>query len=132
MKKLLLGILIFPCLNLSAQDLQTVLRSISTNDYLSAKRQIDSIFLDKKNMDAAPWYYRGKIYAEVVRQHDTSNYALLKESLAAYRKYQELDQKNRLMQLNNNVDLFQLYDLCFNLGVSTYTSGKYDFAYNSL
>jgi tetratricopeptide (TPR) repeat protein len=131
MRKLLLGILVFPVLTISAQDLQTVQRSIASNDYLSAKRQIDSVFLDKRSAsDATSWYYKGRVYTEVVRQHDTSNYPMLKEAFEAYRKYQELDPKNKLMQLNNNVDLFQLYDLCFDLGMSSYTNGKYKIAYN--
>jgi hypothetical protein len=131
MKELLLGILSFIAFIASAQDLQTVQRFIASNDYLSAKKQIDSFFNEKKNAaDAPAWYYRGRIYTEVVRQLDKSNYESLLEALRSYKRYQELDPKNKLMQLNDNVDLFQLYDLSYNTAADYYNERNYDLAYN--
>jgi tetratricopeptide (TPR) repeat protein len=131
MRRLLWGILSLIAFTTSAQDLQTVQRSIASNDYLSAKKQIDSFFNDKKNSDeAAAWYYKGRVYTEVVRQHDKSNYRILQEAFKAYKRYQELDSENRLMQLNDNVDLFQLYDLCYNTAADFYNEKDYDLAYN--
>src|SRR6059058_4453771 len=100
MRKLLLGVLSLTALIATAQDLQPVLRSIASNDYLSAQKQIDSFFSDKKNSaDAPAWYYKGRVYTELVRQHDKSNYAALQDALKAYKRYQELDAGNKLMQL---------------------------------
>ncbi|MGZ3880832.1 MAG: hypothetical protein ACXVBF_05820 [Flavisolibacter sp.] len=131
MRKLLLGILFSVSLIASAQDLQSVQRSIATNDYLSAKSQIDNFLSDNKNMMNAPaWYYRGRVYTEVVRQHDEKNYESLNQAFKAYKRYQELDPQNKLMQLNNNVDLFQLYDLAYNTGADLYNDKNYEQAYN--
>lgn len=131
MRKLLLGILSFIAFIASAQDLQTIQLSIASNDYLSAKKQIDSYFNEKKNaFDPPAWYYKGRIYTEVVRQHDKSNYGNLQEAFKSYKRYQELDPKNKMMQLNDNVDLFQLYDLSYNTAADYYNDKNYDLAYN--
>ena len=131
MRKLLLGIFLFIAYTASAQDLQSVQRSIASNDYLSAKNQIDNFFSDKKNGNDAPaWYYKGRVYTEIVRQHDRNDYQALEEAFRAYKRYQELDSKNRLMQLNDNVDLFQLYDLSYNTAADFYNSKNYDLAFH--
>jgi hypothetical protein len=131
MRKLLLGVLSLTALIASAQDLQTVLSSIASNDYISAQKQIDSFLLDKKNSTDAPaWYYKGRIYTEVVRQHDKTNYIALQEAFKAYRRYQELDPANKLMQLTDNIDLFQLFDLSYNTAADFYNEGSYGLAYN--
>lgn len=131
MRKLLLGICFFISFYASAQGLQKVQLSIASNDYLFAKKLIDSFFLDKKNSNDAPaWYYKGRIYTEVVRQHDHSNYATLLDAFNAYKRYQELDPKNKFMQLNDNVDLFQLYDLCYNTAADFYNNRNYESAFS--
>ncbi|HVX01274.1 MAG TPA: hypothetical protein VHA52_12690, partial [Candidatus Babeliaceae bacterium] len=130
MRKLLLGIFLFTEFIASAQDLQSVQRSIASNDYLSAKQQIDSFFSDKKNWNDAPaWYYKGRVYTEIVRQHDKTNCDVLQQALDAYKRYQALDTKNKLMQLNDNVDLFQLYDLSYNTGADFYNDKNYNLAF---
>ena len=131
MRKLLPGIFPFIAFLASAQDLQTVQRSIASNNYLSAKNQIDSFFSDKKSsIDASAWYYKGRVYTEVVRQHDKTNFEFLQQAFQAYKRYQELDPKNKLMQLNDNVDLFQLYDLSYNTAADFYNGKNYNPAYN--
>jgi tetratricopeptide (TPR) repeat protein len=131
MKLLLTGILSFIAFIASSQDLQTVQRSIASNDYLSAKKQVDILFDKKKISAEAPaWYYKGRVYTEVVRQHDKTDYKTLEEAFKAYKRYQELDPKNKLMQLNNNVDLFQLYDLSYNTAADYYNDKNYSLAYN--
>jgi hypothetical protein len=131
MRKLLLGMLSCMALIGSAQELQSVQRSIASSDYILAKKQIDSFFSDKKNsIDAPGWYYRGRVYMEVVRQHDKTDYDALQESFKAYKRYQELDQQNKLMELNGNIDLFQLYDLSYNTAADFYNDKNYGLAYN--
>ena len=131
MKKLLLGIFLFIAFIASAQDLQSIQRSIAVNDYLSAKKLVDDFFSDKKNSnDASAWYYKGRVYTEVVRQHDKNNFSALEEAFNAYKRYLELDTKNKLMQLNDNVDLFQLYDLSYNTAADFYNEKSYDPAFN--
>ena len=131
MRKLLLGILSLISFSAFAQDLQSVQQSIASSDYLLAKKQIDSLFADKKmNADASAWYYKARVYIEVVRQYDKTNFSALQEAFKAIKRYQELDPQNKLMQLNNNVDLFQLYDLSYNTAADFYNDKNYDLAYN--
>lgn len=116
--------------NAYAQDLQPVQKAIAANDYLLARQQIESILSDKKYAaEAAPWYYRGKIYTEAVRRYDTIHPSLLPEALRSYKRYQELDPRNRLMEPDKNLGLFHLYDLSYNTGVSRYDAGNYEPAY---
>lgn len=132
MRKLLLGIFLFFAFVASAQDLQIVQRSIASNDYLSAKQQIDNFLSDKNNgNNAAAWYYKGRVYTEVVRQHDKANSLALQDAFNAYKRYQELDSKNKLMQLNDNVDLFQLYDLSYNTAADFYNDKNYVLAFSN-
>jgi hypothetical protein len=131
MKQLLLGILPLITLSAIAQNLPSVQQSIANSDYLLAKNQIDSLFIDKKNpSDASAWYYKGRVYIEYVREHDQNNYSALQEAFKALKRYQELDPSNKLMQLNNNIDLFQLYDLSYNTAADFYNDKNYDLAYN--
>jgi len=131
MRKLLVGIFPFFTLPAFAQDLQSIQRSIASSDYVLAKKQIDSFFIDKKNnVDAPAWYYKGRIYTEVVRQHHKGNYNFLQDAFKAFLRYQELDTQNKLMQLNNNLDLFQLYDLSYNTAADFYNDKNYDLAYH--
>jgi len=131
MKQLLLGILPLITLSAFAQDLSYVQQSIASSDYLLAKNQIDSLFADKKNTsDATAWYYKGRVYIEYVRQHDKNNFSALQEAFKSLKRYQELDPPNKLMQLNNNIDLFQLYDLSYNTAADFYNDKNYDLAYN--
>ena len=129
MRKLLLGILSLISLTAFTQDLQSVQQSIASGDYLLAKKQIDSLFSNRNNINATAWYYKGRVYIEVVRQHDKTNFSGLQEAFKALKRYQELDPQNKLMQLNNNVDLFQLYDVSYNTAVDFYNDKNYDFAY---
>ncbi len=131
MRKLLLGFFLLATTFTLAQDLQSVQSSIASNDYINAKKQIDNYFLDKKsNAEPAAWYYKGRVYTEVVRQYEKGEHEILQEAFKAYKRYQELDQKNKLMQLNDNVDLFQLYDLSYNTAADFYNERNYDLAYN--
>lgn len=131
MRKLLVGIFSLITFTAFTQDLQSVQRSIASGDYLAAKKQIDSFFIDKKNnVDAPAWYYKGRVYTEVVRQHHKGNYNFLQDAFKAFTRYQELDAQNKLMQLNNNLDLFQLYDLSYNTAADFYNEKNFDLAYH--
>jgi hypothetical protein len=129
--KLLLFISLLFSYKTFAQDLQSVQRFIAVNDYASAKEQIDSLLSDpSQRQEAAPWFYKGKIYTEVARRKDSASPLLLTDALKAYQRYQELDSRNTLMSLDNNVGLFQLYDLSYNKGVENYNQEEYAMAFH--
>lgn len=128
MRLLLAGLLTTVSTVCFSQDLSGIRQLINSNDYLSAKKRVDSFFLLKKNADATAWYYKGKVYTEVTRQHQGFNYELLKEAFAAYKKSYELDGK--VMQSNNHVDLFQLFDLSYDKGIDYYNEQDYALAFH--
>lgn len=133
MQKLLLTLLLaISCTGLFAQKLDDVQEKISKGKYDEAKEKIDKFLADPKNQNNAnAWYYKGKIYAELARQDSTGtlSYDAGKEAFDAFKKYQQLDPKNIMMTLDQNVGLFQLYDLNYNKGIKSYNQKDYATAY---
>src|SRR4051812_19691234 len=120
---------------LFAQKLDDVQEKISKGKYDEAKEKIDKFLADPKNQNNAnAWYYKGKIYAELARQDSTGSlsYDAGREAFDAFKKYQDLDKKNIMMTLDQNVGLFQLYDLYYNKGIKTYNKKDYTSAYTHL
>ena len=121
MRKLLLSVLLATSLTSAfAQKLDDVQEKISKGKYDEAKEKIDKALADPKNANNAnAWYYKGKIYAELARQDSTGTltYDAAKEAFDAFKKYQELDAKNVMMTLEQNVGLFSLFDMYYNQGV---------------
>ena len=90
---------------------------------------------DPKNANNAnAWYYKGKIYAELARQDSTGTltYDAAKEAFDAFKKYQELDAKNVMMTLEQNVGLFSLFDMYYNQGVKKYNAKDYVGAFEKM
>lgn len=136
MRKLLVTVLLaVACSGLYAQKLEDVQEKISKGKYDEAKEKIDKFLADPKNQsNANAWYYKGKIYAELARQDSTGSlsYDAAGEAFNAFKKYQELDKKNVMMTLDQNVGLFQLYDLHYNQGIKNYNKKDYAAAYDRM
>ncbi|MGN6165484.1 MAG: hypothetical protein ACTHOF_13185 [Flavisolibacter sp.] len=136
MRKLLLLVLLASSVtSLFAQKLDDVQEKISKGKYDEAKEKIDKILAEPKNQTSAnAWYYKGKIYAELARQDSTNalTYDAKQEAFDAFKKYQELDTKNVMMTLDQNVGLFSLYDLYYNQGVKKYNSKDYAAAFDQM
>jgi len=134
MRKLLLSTLFAAALlSAKAQNLDDVQEKMSKGKWDEAKERIDKILADTKNQGKAnPWYYKGKIYSELARMDTTGTYKqdLSREAFEAYKKYQQLEPKNTMMLLEQNVGLFQLYDLLYNRGVKNYNKKDYTAAFN--
>jgi tetratricopeptide (TPR) repeat protein len=133
MQKLLVTLLLaISCTGLFAQKLDDVQEKISKGKYDEAKEKIDKFLADPKNQsNANAWYYKGKIYAELARQDSTGalTYDAGKEAFEAFKKYQQMDPKNIMMTLDQNVGLFQLYDINYNRGIKSYNQKDYATAY---
>jgi len=133
MQKLLVTLLLaISCTGLFAQKLDDVQEKISKGKYDEAKEKIDKFLADPKNQtNANAWYYKGKIYAELARQDSTGtlSYDAGKEAFEAFKKYQQMDPKNIMMTLDQNVGLFQLYDINYNRGIKSYNQKDYATAY---
>ncbi|MFL5740538.1 MAG: hypothetical protein ACJ75B_10005 [Flavisolibacter sp.] len=136
MRKLLLTVLLAASAQLLfAQKLDDVQEKISKGKYDEAKDKIDKFLADPKNQsNANAWYYKGKIYAELARQDSTGTltYDAGKEAFDAFKKYQQLDPKNIMMTLDQNVGLFQLYDINYNRGIKAYNAKDYAAAYGRM
>src|SRR4051812_47970124 len=136
MRKLVFTVLLAASFTgLFAQKLDDVQEKISKGKYDEAKEKIDKFLADPKNQsNANAWYYKGKIYAELARldSTDTLSYDAAGEAFNAFKKYQELDKKNVMMTLDQNVGLFQLYDLHYNAGIKNYNKKDYVTAYDRM
>jgi tetratricopeptide (TPR) repeat protein len=136
MRKLLLsGLLATSISSLFAQKLDDVQEKISKGKYDEAKEKIDKVLADPKNQtNANAWYYKGKIYAELARQDSTGSltYDAQQQAFEAFKKYQELEPKNTMMVLDQNVGLFQLYDQYYNQGVKKYNTKDYAGAFDKM
>jgi len=135
MRKLLLSVLFIGAIFIvKAQELEEVQEKISKGKFDEAKEKIDKILADEKNQKKAnPWYYKGTVYAGLARMDSTNSltYDAAQIAFDAFKKYQELDAKNILMTLDQNVGLFQLYDLHYNKGIKTYNKKDYEASYNA-
>jgi tetratricopeptide (TPR) repeat protein len=136
MRKLFLTVVLSASIGcVFAQKLEDVQEKISKGKYDEAKEKIDKVLADPKNAtNASAWYYKGKIYAEMART-DTAGklgYDAGKEAFEAFKKYQELDKKNIMMTLDQNVGLFQLYDMYYNQGIKMYNAKDYDRAFDRM
>jgi hypothetical protein len=118
-----------------AQKLDDVQKDISNNKYSDAKVKIDKILTDPKQAaDAKVWFYKGKVYAALAAQ-DTANtlgFDANMEAFQAFKKYQEMDPKNTFMLLDQNVGLFQVFDIYYNQGVKSYNTKDYTAAYQKM
>src|SRR5215203_813692 len=94
---------------LFAQNLDDVQESISKNKFDEAKGKIDKVLADPKGQKSPnAWYYKAVIYNALSKDSTKDNSAFRKEAFDAYVKSQELDPKNVMGTLEQNVTLFDL------------------------
>ena len=136
MRKLLLLVVFAGIISTAfSQKIEDIQGLVSKGKYADAKVAVDKFLSDPKNQsNATAWYYKGKIYAELARQDSTNTltYDAPKEAFEAFKKYQQLDPQNKLMILDQNVGLFQVYDIYYNRGVHFYNDKSYDKSYDNL
>src|SRR5215213_8460765 len=136
MRKLLLSLVLSASVTgVFAQKLEEVQEKISKGKYDEAKEKIDKFLADPKNQSTAnAWYYKGKIYAELARTDSagTLTYDAAKEAFDAFKKYQDMDKMNKMMVLDQNVGLFQIYDLYYNQGIKSYNQKDYEVAFSKM
>lgn len=136
MRKLLFLVLLVTSTTwLFAQKLDDVQEKFSKGKIDEAKEKIDKLLSDPKNQkNASAWYWKGKVYTELARLDSTGTlpYNAAAEAFDAYKKYQQLDPKNVLMTIEQNVGLFQLYDLHYNKGIKFYNDKDYPKAYEKM
>jgi hypothetical protein len=117
-----------------AQDLKDVQEKISKGKYDEAKEKLDKFLADPKNAnDPGAYYYKGVInnYYAQTDSAGTLTYDAAKESFTAYKKALELDPNNKYMALDQNIGLFQLFDMHYNRGIKQYNNKSYDAAFKN-
>lgn len=117
-----------------AQDLKDVQEKISKGKYDEAKEKLDKFLADPKNANNAnAYYYKGQIHGYYAQTDSTGKltYDATRESFNAYKKALEIDPKNPLMAIDQNIGLFQLFDMNYNRGIKLYNDKNYDAAFTS-
>lgn len=116
------------------KELDDVQEKFSKGKYDEAKEKIDKILADPKNQTVPNvWYWKGNIYSQLAKA-DSANqlsYDAANEGFLAYQKYQQLDPKNVLMTLDQNVGLFLLRDTYANKGDFYWNKKDYANAYEN-
>jgi len=114
-----------------SQKINAIKDEISKSDWTKAKSDIDAFLQNEKNASKAEgWYYKGVIYNEVAKAEDSLHLLNGEDgrmiALQAFQKYQEMEPDNKLMLLEQNVRLFDIYNGYFDAGANAYN--KKDFA----
>jgi hypothetical protein len=130
MRKLILSALMLAsAAGVSAQKLSDVEKKLSESKYEEARQMVDKMMADPKNQsNANVWYRRGQIYGQLALDSTLADQALANrtEAMSAFQKYYEMDPKNLLGTLEQNVRMFQLYEGHYNAALNAYN--KQDFA----
>jgi hypothetical protein len=116
------------------KDLDDVQEKFSKGKYDEAKEKIDKILEDAKNQSIPNvWYWKGNVYSQLAKK-DSANqlsYDAAHEAFLAYQKYQQLDPKNVMMTLDQNVGLFILRDTYANKGDFFWNKKDYATAFDN-
>jgi hypothetical protein len=114
---------------LHAQNLDDVQDRISKNNYVEAKEKIDKVLADPKGQKSPnAWYYKAVIYNALAKDSTKDNSAYRKEAFDAYVKSQELDPKNVMGTLEQNVTLFDLHGQYLNSAIKSHNAKNYPVA----
>ncbi len=113
-----------------SQDIEEINEMLSKNNFKDAKAAIDKYLQNpKKANDAEGWFTKGQVYNVLSKDAGISNSessSLKDEAFVAFKKYQELDQKNLLMILNNYESYLDLYVEYGNLGIKSFNQKSFD------
>lgn len=115
-----------------AQDLKDVQEKISKGKYDEAKEKLDKFMADPKNLkNANAYYYKGVINNHFAQTDSAGKltYDASNEAFDAYKKTLELEPKNPLMTIDQNMGFFQLFDMHYNKGIKAYNNKSYEVAY---
>jgi hypothetical protein len=116
------------------QSLNDIRNLVLLNKTADAKAAIDKFLADPKNAAKADgWYYKGVIYNESAKSEATASLCgnCRLEAFESFKKYQSMDSKNALMNEEENVRLFDIYNGFFDLGAKMYNAKDYTKAFEN-
>lgn len=133
MRKLILSaILVASSATIFAQNLDDVKDKIDKQKYGEAKERIDKILSEPKGQkNANAWYYKGIIYTNLGLDTTKQDMDYKGEALNAFKKYYEMDTKNVMGTLDQNVRLFQLYEGYYSNAVRDYNANNFQSSFNN-
>ena len=117
-----------------AQDLKDVQEKFSKGKIDEAKEKLEKFMADPKNANNANgFYWKAKINTYYAQNDSagTLTYDAANEAFNAYKKTLEIDPKNVSMTLDQNIGLFQLFDMHYNRGIRKYNDKSYDVAFKA-
>ncbi|WP_132054751.1 hypothetical protein [Pseudocnuella soli] len=129
MRKLILSALLLASgSGLFAQKLSDVEKKLADGKYAEAKDGIDKLLADPKNQNNAnAWYRKGQIYMQLAMDSTKLDESLTNrsEAMTAFKRYYEMDAKNVMGTLEQNVRPFQVYESAYNAALSDYNAQNF-------
>lgn len=123
----LLGIISFGLF--AQQDLDDVQEKIEKGKYDEAKQKIDKYLSSEKNAKKADgWYYKAIVYNNIAKDEKYKDLSAdpRGEAFEAYKKYVELDPKQIMGTLGQNVTLFDLFYTYNQIAVDAFNAKDFD------
>jgi hypothetical protein len=117
-----------------AQKLTDVEDKLSKGKYDEARQIVDKMLADPKNQsNANAWYRKGQIYAQLSLDSTKADQALANrtEAVSALKRYYEMDPKNVMGTLEQNVRLFQVYEAAYNAALANYNANNFGGSFNN-
>jgi len=136
MKKIsILLLLVFSAAAVFSQSLDEINEMLGKKEYKNAKTGIDKYLSDPKNSAKAEgWYYKGRIYNVFSKEPATAEndaYELKNTAYEAFKKYQQLDDKDLHMKLEAYGSYLDLYFGLYDLGATQFNNKNFTGAYAS-
>jgi hypothetical protein len=116
-----------------AQSIDDTKEAMSTN-IMKAKTMIDKYVANPKNATKAEGqYYKALIYNSISKKDSLKNACAdcKMEAFEALKKYQQMDDKEVLLKLEQYASFFDIYGNYFDLGAKAYNAADYKGAYNN-
>ncbi|MBL7751870.1 MAG: hypothetical protein JNN29_10805 [Chitinophagaceae bacterium] len=128
----LTALLAFFAVMVFGQKIDDIKEAIGKQDWTKAKDMVDKYMANEKSMkkNEGIWYYKSVVYNEVSK--DAALAGLLNgadgkwEAFEAYKKHLEIDPKNILGTLEQNVRLFDIYNGYFSLAVNDFNNKTFE------
>ncbi|MES1218011.1 MAG: hypothetical protein ABUT20_21065 [Bacteroidota bacterium] len=118
-----------------AQSIDDIKDLVGKQQWDKAKDQIDKYLANEKNAKKADgWFYKGVIYNEIGKSDKYKSLVTGDARMEAFnslKKYIELDPKNILGTIEQNVRFFDIYNGYFDLAANSFNSKNYDVAYEN-
>lgn len=136
MKKIsILLLLVFSGVAVFSQSLDEINEMMGKKDFTNAKTGIDKFLSDAKNSSKADgWYYKGRIYNSLSNEKKTPEadlYDLKSAAFDAFKKYQQLDDKDLHMKMEFYGSYLDLYFGLYDLGANLFNNKNYTGAFAS-